>query len=119
MTPMTAASVEGSADELTRLLARLEASPFLRIEQRGARGALYFGGQAQAVGVLDVRTGMLTVDVDREFIGGLRERHPQWQPTAGGVRLRANGVGLASAEALIRWRIDLERFAPQQRDAAP
>jgi hypothetical protein len=102
-----------------QLLARLEAWPFLRIEQRGTDAALYFGAGEQAIGLMDARTGMLTVHVGPEVIAPLLERHPQLQPAAGGVRLRATGAGRAAAEALLRWRIDLERFAPQLHNASP
>ena len=110
----------GSLDEPTRLLAHLAAWPFLRIEQRGANAALYFSPRHQAIGTVDVRTGTLTVDVGRDAVGPLLERHPQLQVTGGGVRLDVTEAEAApAAEALIRWRVDLERFAPQLRDASP
>jgi hypothetical protein len=100
-------------------MAHLEASPFLRIEQRGPRAALYVRSAQKAIGAVDLRSGMVSVEVDRELVAPLLERHPQLQTTTGGVRLSATGAGAVHAEALIRWRIDLELFAPQLRDASP
>jgi hypothetical protein len=100
-------------------LARLEAWPFLRIERRGGAAVLYFCDGGRAIGTIDVRTGMLTVDVDPALVGPLLARDAQLHAAPGGVRLRAAGAGRSAAEALLRWRIDLERYAPQLRDASP
>jgi hypothetical protein len=119
---MTASAIEPtrrSPAEPSRLLDRLDAWPFLRIEHRGAVATLYFCDGDQAIGTIDGRTGMLTVHADREVIAPLLERHPDLQASTCGVRVRATGAGYIAAEALLRWRIDLERFAPQLRDASP
>ena len=98
------------------LLARLDASPFLRIEHRGPYALLCCPPTGRTIGSVDERTGLLTVDVDREFVGPLLDRHPQLGVTAGGVRLDA---AAPAADAIVRWRIDLELFAPQLGAASP
>jgi hypothetical protein len=112
-------SAEGSPAEPGGLLADLESVPLLRIERRGPVATLYVCGGQQAIGTFDLRSDTLTVDVDRDAIAPLLARHPELQATAGGVRVLATGAGVAAAEALIRWRIDLAWYAPQQRDASP
>jgi hypothetical protein len=103
----------------SELLAGLEASPSLRVEQRGPVAALYVRHRDEAIGTVDVRSGMLTVAVDHDLVAPLLDRHPQLQVTAGGVRLHATGAGRQTAEALVRWRMEVERFGPQLRSASP
>jgi hypothetical protein len=100
------------------LVARLEAWPFLRIQRRGTEVALCFGNQT--IGTVDIRSGVLTVYVGGDLSSGLLERHPRLQVGVGGVRLNVTDAeGLHAAEALLRWRMDVGRFAPQWRDASP
>jgi hypothetical protein len=106
--------------EVHQLLRRLEAWPFLRIERRGMRAMLYGGDRDQAIGTVDVRTGVLTVAVRPEAVGALLERHPQLELVSAGVRLEVTDAERrVVAEAVLRWRIGLERFAPQMREASP
>jgi hypothetical protein len=106
--------------EPRRLLGRLDAWPFLRIERRGMRAVLYGGDRDQVIGTMDVRTGVLMVDVRPDAVGRLLGCHPQLQGVAGGVRLDVTDAGRgALAEGLLRWRLGLERFAPQLREASP
>jgi hypothetical protein len=113
-------SADGSPAESSRLLRRLDAWPFLRIERRGQRAVLYGSVRHQVIGTLDLRTGTLTADVGPDLSRELRESHPRLQVTRRGVRLDVTDAGSRmAAEALVRWRVDLERFAPQWREASP
>ena len=103
-----------------RLLRRLEDWPFLRIERRGVRAVLYEGDRDQPIGTVDLCTGTLTLEVRTDLRGTLLERHPQLQLTRSGVRLDVTDAQrCVTAEDLVRWRIGLERFAPQLREASP
>jgi hypothetical protein len=113
-------SADGALPDPALLLRRLGAWPFLRIERHGVRAVLHGGDRDRVIGSVDVRTGTLTVDVGRGAIGPLVARHPEVEVVGGGVRLAVTDARRrAAAEALVRWRIDLERFAPQGREASP
>lgn len=86
--------------EAQTLLRSLQSWPFVRVEQRGARAFLYGTVADDLFGTLDLVTGSLAA-----------ER---------GARLEViDAASRNAAEALIRRRIDGERFAPQQREASP
>jgi hypothetical protein len=113
-------SADGSLAEPRRLLRRLDSWPFVRIERRGVRAVLYGGVGDRVIGTLDVRTGMLTADLGPDLSRQLLENHPQLQGTSRGVCLGVtDAASRMAAEALVRWRIDVERFAPQWREASP
>ena len=102
------------------LLRRLGAWAFLRVERRGMRAVLFAGDRDRPVGTVDLRTGTLTVDVGPDLVGPLLESHPELQATGGGVRLDVTDAERrAVGEAVVRWRIGLECFAPQWREASP
>jgi hypothetical protein len=104
----------------SRLLRRLDASPYVRVDRRGVHAVLYGYDRDQPIGTVDVRTGTLTVDVPPDLLGQLLESHPGLQVTSGGVRLDVTDDERGrAAEALVRRRIDLERFGPQWREASP
>jgi hypothetical protein len=88
--------------EARRLLRDLGSWPFLRIERRGPRALLYGAVAGDRFATLDLSTGALTVDPDMGV----------------GVDV-VDAESRRAAEALIRRRVDLERFAPQLREASP
>ena len=113
-------AADGSLAESSRLLRRLDAWPFLRIERHGRHALLYGGHRDRPIGTVDVRSGMLTVDVAPDLVGSVLERHPRLRVTDGGLRLGVTDAeSRAAAEALVRWRIGLDRFASQLRAASP
>ena len=88
--------------EAGRLLCDLGSWPFVRVERRGARAFLYGAVGGDRFGTLDLSTGALAVDLDA------------------GVRLDViDAASRRAAEALIRRRVDVERFMPQLREASP
>jgi|tagenome__1003787_1003787.scaffolds.fasta_scaffold19406928_1 hypothetical protein len=106
--------------EASRLLSRLDTWPFVRIERRGLCAVVYGGDCDQVVATLDLRSCVLTADVAGELRRRLLDHHPRLQPTGHGVRLHVTDAeDRLAAEALLRWQIDLERFAPQWREASP
>src|SRR4051794_8182385 len=92
-------------DDAGRLLRRLDAWPFLRVERRGVRAVLYGDDRDEPIGAVDVRTGPLTVPVPSDLRGPLLAGHPELQIANGGVRLEVTDAQRrVAAEALVRWR---------------
>jgi hypothetical protein len=101
---LEAPSAAGSPSEARRLLRCLEMWPFLRIERRGLRAFLYGAVGGGLIGTLDLRAGTLRADVGPDLA----------------VRVDlADAASRNAAEALLRRRVDRERFGPQQRMASP
>jgi hypothetical protein len=110
----------GSPAEPGRLLRRLDASPFIRVERRGRRAVLHVSDRDRVIGALDLWTGTLTAVVAPDLSRQLLAHDPRLQVTRRGVRVDVTDAGSRmAAEALVRWRVDLERFAPQWREASP
>jgi hypothetical protein len=62
----------------------------------------------------------VSVTVPRDAAGPTLEGHSRLRGTADGVRVRvSDGDARTAAEALLRWRVELERFGPQLRAASP
>jgi hypothetical protein len=88
--------------EAWRFLCDLRSWPYVRIERRGARAFLYGVIAGDLFGSLDLGTGAMAVDPDT------------------GARVDVvDAESRRAAEALIRRRVDAERFAPQLREASP
>jgi hypothetical protein len=103
---------------LTRLLASVAGMPSLRVEPLGSHALIRCGDLV--VADLDLDTGELTADVAPHLLGYLLNDLPRLRRTARGVRLRVtDGDTRGTAEALLRWRVESERFALQLRDASP
>jgi hypothetical protein len=104
--------------ELGELLRRLDSWPYLRAELRGDRVTLRV--RNVVIGTLNIETRALTAHVPAGMVGLLLADRPQLRGTNDGVSVRVTDVdSRRAAEALLRWRIELERFAPQLRNAAP
>jgi hypothetical protein len=86
--------------EAQRLLDCLRSWPFLRVERCGTRALLYGTMGDKLFGTVDLITGLLTVE-------------------HGACLDLGDAASRQAAEALIRRRIDAERFEPQQLDASP
>jgi hypothetical protein len=72
------------------------------------------------IGTLNIETRALTANVPAGTVGLLLADRPQLRGTHDGVSVHVTDVdSRRAAEALLRWRIELERFAPQLRNAAP
>jgi len=106
--------------KLVELLHRVDSWPFVRLELTGHCVTLHGGAGDRLIGVLNLDTRVLTVDVPPDMVSRLPKEHQQPAARKDSVSVRVSDADSRSAaEALIRWRIDLVRFAPQLRDASP
>ena len=72
------------------------------------------------VGRLNLRTGTLTAEVEAATVRTLLATQPLLRMNRGGVRVDLiDADSRRAAEALIRWQVDLERYAFQLRSASP
>jgi hypothetical protein len=106
--------------ELEELLRRLGSWPYLRTELRGARMTLRVRSGDVVIGTLNLETRALTASVPPGMVSLLLANRPQLRGTKDGVSVHVTDVdNRRAAEALLRWRIELERFAPQLHCASP
>jgi hypothetical protein len=108
----------GHPEALEDLLDRVAAWPSIRIDRNGRRATLR-DRIAGVIGNLDLRTASLVVDVPWDMVGALGDLAPP-APGEAGVRLEVLDEDRSrTAIALLRWRTEIERFAPQYRNASP
>jgi hypothetical protein len=104
--------------EFAELLRHLGSSPYVEIER--STGSVSFRANARVIGALNFRSRVLSVHIPSNMVPPLLDSHPQLVGANDGVRLRVIDTNSrAEAERLLRWRIELERFAPQRRVASP
>jgi hypothetical protein len=104
--------------ELGELLRHLDSWVCLRVERRTDRVTLRV--HDVVVGTLNLQSCGLLVNVPPGMMGPLLEGHPQLRGTRDSVSVRVNDAdSRAAAEALLRWRVEIERYAPQLRAASP
>lgn len=103
---------------LDELLHRLDSWPYLHVERRP--GCAILRMRDLVVGALNLASQVLSVDVPGEMVGRLLEARPHLRETKDGVSVHISDVdSRAAAEALLRWRIEVERFGPQLLAASP
>ena len=103
---------------LDELLHRLDSWAYLRVERRP--GSVSLRVRDRVVGGLNLASEVLSVDVPGDMLGRLLEAQPHLCETEDGVSVPITDVdSRAAAEALLRWRIELERFGPQLLAASP
>jgi hypothetical protein len=102
------------------LVRRIRSWPFVRIEQRGDRVAIRGGVRDTSLARLDLGSSTLTIFVVADLLPALVATEPLLRRTDDGVRLAlSDATSLDTGERLLRWRVDLERFGPQLREASP
>jgi hypothetical protein len=107
-----------STQGIERLLHRLGSWPYVAVE-RGMDSALLHARDL-VVGTLDLAGGSVWVDVLPYAAEPEVERHPALRRTSRGIGVHVDdGASRAVAEELVRWRVGLERFAPQLGAASP
>jgi hypothetical protein len=84
------------------LLDRLDRWPYVRVQRRGDVAIVRSRAADAPIGRLDLRTGVLDVEAC---------------PVRCDSILLRDADSLAAAEALLRWRLDLDFYAGQERDA--
>jgi hypothetical protein len=115
---MISARQESPFGEFGELLRRLDSWPSLGIERRTQRVILRM--RDLVIGTVNLETRALVVDIPPCTDGPVVEGHPRLRRTKDGVRVHVTDLeSRAAAEALLRWRIALERFAGQLRAASP
>jgi hypothetical protein len=115
LTPATPAR-----SEVAVLVRRISLWPFVRVELRGDDAAVHSGVRDTSIARLNLGTGALTIFVIADMVRSLVQTEPLLRMTREGVRIDVSDIESRKAgERLIRWRIDLERFGPQLREASP
>jgi hypothetical protein len=104
--------------EVGELLHHLGSWPYLHIERRTDRAMLRM--RDLVVGTLNLVTDALSVNVPPDAVGPMLESDPRLRRTTDGVGVHVtDSESRTAAETLVRWRVDLERFAPQLDAASP
>jgi hypothetical protein len=102
------------------LVRRLRRWPFVRVEERGALVAVRSGVRDERVARVDLLTRTLTVYARPDRKRALLDDEPLLRPVPGGVRLTVtDDTARRAAERALRWRVDMERYLPQMRQASP
>jgi hypothetical protein len=118
--PTTIPSQCRQLDAAHALLDRICTWPSVRVDVRGDDAEVHSGVCDTCIARLDLRTGALTAFVAADQASTIVEAEPLLRLTGDGVRLNVNSTGTrTTGERLMRWRIDLERFGPQLREASP
>lgn len=105
-------------EPLTDLLSRLDSSPYINIERRTDR--VTFRVRDVTVGTLNLATRTVSVNAPADKVPVLMAGHPRLVAAHDSVSLRVSDTDTrATAETLLRWRTNLERFGPQLRAASP
>jgi hypothetical protein len=106
--------------EPEELLRRLDSWAYLRTDLHDDRVTLRMRNGDTAIGTLNLETCALTASVPPAMVSLLLASRPQLRGTEDGVSVDVTDVNnRRAAEALLRWRIELDRFAPQLRNASP
>jgi hypothetical protein len=72
------------------------------------------------VGTLNLVMQALSVDVPPDAVTARLASDPLLRRTADGVSVHVSDIeSRTAAETLLRWRVDLQRFAPQFGAASP
>jgi hypothetical protein len=104
--------------ELEELLHHLDSWPYLHIERRTDCAVLRM--HDLVVGTLNLVMDALSVDVPPVAVTATLASDPLLRRTADGVSVHVSDIeSRTAAETLLRWRVDLERFAPQFGAASP
>jgi hypothetical protein len=104
--------------ELAELLRHLASSPYTHTEFQ--THGVNLRARDVAIGTLNFRTCTLSVSVPPDLVRPLLDANPRLGRTKDGVSLRAIDTdSVKAAEASLRWRIGLQRFAHQLRAASP
>jgi hypothetical protein len=104
--------------EVEELLHHLDSWPYLHVERRPDCAILRV--HDLVVGTLSLVMHALSVNVPPDAVGPRLESHPLLRRTTDGVSVHVTDIeSRTAAETLLRWRVDLERFAPQLGVASP
>jgi hypothetical protein len=103
---------------LTDLLSCLDSSPYIKIERRTDR--VTFRVRDVIVGTLNLATRTVSVNTPSDKVPVLVAGYPRLVAAHDSVSLQVSDTDTrATAETLLHWRTNLERFGPQLRAASP
>jgi hypothetical protein len=103
-----------------QLVRRIREWPAVRIEKRGPCAVLLSGARDVPIAELDVSTGALAAFIPPDLARSIVRDEPLLQLARDCVRITlVDDASRRAAERLLRWRINLERFRPQLREASP
>jgi hypothetical protein len=118
MSPVGVPDIDAGDRHVGEFWRRLDSWPYLRTERRTQRVILRV--RDLVIGTLNLETHSLSVNVPPDSVALLLESRPQLRRTEDGLSVHVTDPhSRASAEALLRWRIELERFAGQLGAASP
>lgn len=104
--------------EVGELLEHLDSWPYLLVDRRTDRVILRL--RDLVIGTVNLVMPAVSVHVPPDAVGPMLERDPLRRPTTDGVSVHVtDSESRAAAEALVRWRVDLEVFGPQLHAASP
>jgi len=99
-------------------LHHLDSWPYLQIERQTDCAILRM--QDLVVGTLNLVIHALSVNVPPDAVAPRLASDPLLRRTTDGVSVHVTDIeSRTAAETLLRWRVDLERFAPQLGVASP
>jgi hypothetical protein len=117
-TPQPTILLHATPGEVEELLHHLDSWPYLHIERRTDCAILRT--RDLVVGTLNLAMHAVSVNVPPDAVGPMLESDPLLRRTTDGVGVRVtDSESRTAAETLLRWRVDLERFAPQLGAASP
>jgi hypothetical protein len=103
-----------------KLVRRIREWPSVRIEERGACAVLLSGARDVPIAEVNVSTGALAAFIPPDLARSVVRDEPLLQLAQDRVRITlVDDASGRAAERLLRWRINLERFGPQLREASP
>jgi hypothetical protein len=106
--------------EARTLLEHVEEWPTLRVRPRGDHVSLRAPPDDHEIATLDLRTGVLEVEVPADDVVDCVRVRPRLRGAPGGLAVEVvDAEGLAVAEWLLRRRGMVERHAAQYRNASP
>jgi hypothetical protein len=99
-------------------LHHLDSWPYLHIERR--TDCAIMRTHDLVVGTLNLVMHALSVNLPADAVGPRLASHPLLRRTTDGIGVHVtDSESRTAAETLLRWRVDLEPFAPQLRAASP
>jgi hypothetical protein len=120
LAPPSRPAVDDDGAHALELVRRVRGWPFVRVEERGALVAVRSGVRDERIARLDLLTRTLTVYARPDRARALLAQEPLLRSVPGGVRLDvSDGSTRRAAERALRWRVDMERYLPQMRNASP
>jgi hypothetical protein len=116
--PLALEPLSPQSGEVEELLHHLDSWPYLHIERQSDCAILRM--HDLVVGKLNLAMRAVSVNVPPDATGPRLASDPLVRRTTDGISVHVTDIeSRTTAETLLRWRVDLERFAPQLGVASP